>query len=313
VRAEQIDALPPRPLKSNSYFAGVIVGGTKVICAIAKGPNDIVSQTRISTTLPKETIKKVVEYINQSNIDYGISGIGITSFGPLNIDPESDRYGYIGGTPKPHWSNVDLLGPFKKFKVPIAIDHDISAAAFSEYYWNPENWKLDPLVFCNIGTGIDTGIIINGKILHGLLFSEGGHSFIPHDIQIDPFPGACPFHGDCFEGLASGSAIEKRFGMRAESIQDNDPFWVIEANYIAFALSNMILNISPKRIILGGGVMSREFLFPLIRQKILQRLNDYLVAPEILEKIDGYLVPSFFGETSGILGAIALAKNAAAQ
>ncbi len=169
---------------------------------------------------------------------------------------------------------------------------------------------LDPSLYLTIGTGIGGGYIKDGKPLIGMLHLEMGHIRLPHDLKRDPFPGACPFHGDCFEGLASGPAIEKQFGARGETIRDDDPFWNIEADYIASALSTYILTLSPKRIILGGGIMQHAYLFPLVRRKVLELLNGYVESESLLKKIDEYIVPPFLGSQSGSLGAIALAQGA---
>ncbi|RPI90281.1 MAG: ROK family protein, partial [Chloroflexi bacterium] len=147
----------------------------------------------------------------------------------------------------------------------------------------------------------------DGKSLIGLLHPEMGHILIPHDRERDPFLGNCPFHEDCFEGLASGPAIEKRVGRAGAILPENDPFWNIEAEYIALALMNYILILSPKKIILGGGVTQREFLFPRVRRRVSELLNGYVASKSILENIDSYIRPPGLGNQSGSLGAIALA------
>jgi fructokinase len=162
-------------------------------------------------------------------------------------------------------------------------------------------------VYFTIGTGIGAGILINGKVVHGLTHPEAGHVPIPHDLQKDPFPGVCPFHGDCFEGLANGPAITKRWGQPAQSLPGNHPAWELEATYIAFALTETIYLISPQRIVLGGGVMEQSQLFPLIQQKVRKNLNRYITSPVIKGSMDGYIVPPGLGKRSGILGAMAMA------
>ena len=186
---------------------------------------------------------------------------------------------------------------------------DVNAAAFGEFALVPENQALESLVYFTIGTGIGAGIIIHGKVVHGLTHPEAGHMRLPHDLQKDPFPGVCLFHGECFEGLANGSAITKRWGQPAESLPENHPAWELEANYIAHALTNVICLLSPQRIVLGGGVMQQLHLFPLIRQKVREDLNDYIPSPVIKGTMNTYIVPPGLGKRSGILGAMALAKN----
>ncbi len=183
---------------------------------------------------------------------------------------------------------------------------DVNTAALGEYLWGVSK-GCDPSLYLTIGTGIGGGYIVNGRPLIGLLNLEMGHLRIPHDRALDPFPGICPFHGDCFEGLANGPAIEKRLGTAGALVPENDPFWNIEADYIASALMNYILTLSPKKIVLGGGVMQRDFLFPKVRQRIRELLNGYVVSKSLMENIDDYIVPPGLGNQAGSLGAIALA------
>jgi fructokinase len=190
----------------------------------------------------------------------------------------------------------------------VAFDTDVNAAALGEFQWGASR-GLDPSLYLTVGTGIGGGLIKDGKPMNGLLHPEMGHIRIPHDLVADPFPGSCPYHGDCFEGLANGPAIQKRFGQRGETIPDDDPFWKIEAGYIALALHNLILTLTPRRIILGGGILQRSFLFPLIRQKVIALLNGYVQHTALLQHIDDYIVPPALGGQSGVMGAIALAAT----
>lgn len=196
----------------------------------------------------------------------------------------------------------------QELQIKVTIDTDVNAAALGEFRWGASQ-GFNPSLYVTIGTGIGGGYIKDGKSLLGLLHPEMGHVRIPHDLKRDPFPGSCPFHGDCFEGLSSGPAIEKRFDVRPETISDDDPFWEIEAGYIASALANYTLILSPKKIILGGGIMQRTFLFPMIRQMVLELLNGYVQHKTLLEDIDEYIVPPKLGSQSGVLGALALAQQ----
>jgi fructokinase len=199
---------------------------------------------------------------------------------------------------------------YRSLGIPIVFDLDVNAAAFGEYYWNPENRTRNPLVYFTIGTGIGGGIVVDGRLVHGLLHPEAGHVLIPHDWQRDPYPGGCPYHGDCFEGLASGPAMQQRWGQPAETLPADHPAWDLEATYIALAMSNVIYTLSPKRIVLGGGVMQHEGLFPMVWDRVRQYLNGYIRSPGILERIDDTIVHPSLGHRSGILGAIALARLA---
>jgi fructokinase len=295
-------------MSEQQLYGGIEGGGTKFVCIVGSGPENIIEQTRIETTTPDETFQKAIQFFKPYTDQEKIKSIGIGSFGPLDLNPDSPTYGFITSTPKPGWSNTDVLGTIQReLKVKATIDTDVNAAALGEFRWGASP-GLDPLLYLTIGTGIGGGYIKDGKTLVGLHHPEMGHIRIPHDLKRDPFSGGCPFHGDCFEGLASGPAIEKRFGARGETISDHDPFWDIEADYIGSALSNFILILSPKRIILGGGIMGRAFLFPLIRRKVLETLNGYVESESLLKEIDEYIVPPALGNQSGSLGAIALAQ-----
>lgn len=290
-------------------YGGIEAGGTKVICVVGSSPENIVAQTRIQTTTPDETFQKIVLFFQPFTTARTIKSVGIGCFGPLDLNPESPTYGHIASTPKMRWRNTDVLGTLQRLlKVKAAINTDVNAAALGEFHWGASR-GVDPSLYLTIGTGIGGGYIKDGKPLHGLLHPEMGHIRIPHDLKRDPFPGACPFHDDCFEGLASGPAIEKRFGVRGEAIPDDDHFWEIEADYIAHALVNYILTLFPKRIVLGGGIMERAFLFPIIRSRVLALLNGYVEHDGLVKNIDEYIVPPALGSQSGSLGAIALAMN----
>lgn len=287
-------------------YGGMEGGGTKFVCAVGTGPDNIIDEIRFPTTTPLETLEQAVAFFKK----YNLAAIGLAPFGPLDLNPASPGYGSITATPKPGWSNADILGPIRRqFDVPMTFDLDVNAAAFGEFSWVPENQGLKSLVYFTIGTGIGAGVIINGKVVHGLTHPEAGHVRLPHDLQSDPFPGACPFHGDCFEGLANGPAISKRWGQPAESLPANHPAWDLEANYIAFALTDIICLLSPQRIVLGGGVMEQPQLFPLVRQKVRENLNGYIPSPVITGTMKEYIVSPGLGKRSGILGAMAMAKN----
>lgn len=288
-------------------FGGIEAGGTKFVCAVGDGPQNIVDEIRFPTTTPDETIRQVCDFfaphINQ------LHGIGLGSFGPVDMDPASPTYGFITTTPKPHWGNTNILGMLReKINPPISIDLDVAIAGLGEAKWGVSR-GLGHSLYLTIGTGIGGGYIIDGKPLRGLVSPEMGHIRIPHDRELDPFEGACAFHGDCFEGLASGPAIQKRLGQRAETLSDDHPFWEIEAGYIANALVNYILTLAPQMIIIGGGVMSNELVFTKVREKVQALLNSYLTNELLQHNIDQYIVRPQLGNRSGVLGGIALAME----
>jgi fructokinase len=268
----------------------------------------VVSETRIPTTQPHETIGKAIDFFAPYSQSGQLATVGIASFGPVDLNPDSPTYGYITTTPKPGWEHVDLQGGIQRgLNVPVTLDTDVNAAAFGEQYWTPENRSLDPFLYMTIGTGIGVGVIINGSPLHGLIHAEAGHFALPHDWQRDPFPGVCPFHGDCLEGLASGLSMNKRWGQKPEALPDSHPAWDLEAEYIALALVNLIYAYSPRRIVLGGGVSQHPGLHDALRRKVQHHLNGYINSSMILQKIDEYIVPPTLGKRSGVLGAIAMA------
>lgn len=296
---------------SVKLFGGIEGGGTKFNCIVATSPDDIRREERFPTTTPNETLDKAIRFFKQAEADFGkLSALGIACFGPLDPKPASPTFGFILPTTKPNWSNVNVLGKIKSaFDIPIAFDTDTNGAAFGEWKWGAAQ-GLDTFIYLTIGTGIGGGALVNGKLLHGLLHPEMGHIRIPHDKSRDPFEGICPFHKDCFEGLASGPAIEKRWGQKGETLPPEHPAWDLEAHYIALALANFILTISPQRIIIGGGVSGQKFIFPMIRVKVKEILNKYVQSSAVGENIDAYIVPPALGIRSGVLGAIALAQTA---
>jgi fructokinase len=293
-------------------FAGIEAGGTKWICMIAANPEDIRAITRLPTTQPAETIGEAIAFIHRQIQQQGkLKGAGIGSFGPLDLDIDSPTYGYLTTTPKPGWANTDLMSPIQEaLELPLGFDTDVNAAALGEARWGAAQ-GLSDFVYLTIGTGIGGGGMVNGGLMHGLVHPEMGHLRIPHDWEADPFPGICPYHGDCLEGLATGPALEARWGQKGETLPRDHPAWQMEAHYLALGLVNLICTLSPQRIIIGGGVMDQDQLFPMIRVKVQELLSDYISAREILEHIDHYIVPPKMGSQAGVLGAIALAQQAA--
>ena len=296
-------------MTNEKLYGGIEAGGTKFVCCVASGPGHIVEEVRFPTTTPDETLRKTVQFFEPYAAAGKIKTIGVGCFGPLDLDRRSPTYGFITATPKPHWSNADVRGTLQRsLKVNVAFDMDVNAAAVGESIWGASR-GCDPSLYLTIGTGVGGGYLIQGKPLVGMLNLEMGHLRIPHNRELDPYDGKCPFHGDCFEGLASGPAIEKRLRKSGATVPESDPFWDIEAGYIASALVNYILTLSPKKIILGGGVMQREFLFPKVRRRVQELLNGYVASRSVLEQIDDYIVPPSLGNQSGSMGSIALAMQ----
>lgn len=292
-------------------YGGIEAGGTKFICVIGNGSGAIRAETRFPTTNPEDTLGQAVRFFEdyQNNTGERIQAIGISSFGPIDLNPGSPTFGFITQTPKPGWSNTDVVGTIRKLGVEVYFDTDTNGAAIGEHKWGAAQ-GFDNFLYFTIGTGIGGGGIFNGKPLHGLVHPEMGHIPLPHDMISDPFPGSCPFHGDCFEGLASGPAIEARWKTRGETLANDHPAWALEAHYIAVAMQGFICSFSPTRIILGGGVMNQPQLFPLIRSEVKELLNGYVQSPVILEAIGTFIVPPGLGSRAGVMGALALAMCA---
>ncbi len=300
-------------MPSHALHGAIEAGGTKFVCIVARDPSSILHRQTIATTNPEDTLPRVVGFFAPFVEAGQIRNLGLGCFGPVDLDPRSPTYGSITSTPKPGWQNTNIPARLREdLHIPVVVETDVNAAALGESTLGAGR-GLTSLLYLTIGTGIGGGLILHGRPLHGLTHPEMGHIYVPHDRSADPFPGSCPFHGDCLEGLASGPALERRLGIRAESLPDDHPFWQVEAEYLAAALSAYILVLSPSRIVLGGGIMRRKFLFAAIRQRVRERLNRYIRRPELLEHLDQYVVPPELGEDSGVFGALVLSRETAAK
>lgn len=284
------------------HYGALEAGGTKMVCAIGTRDGEIIDKITIPTNTPSDTIPYIINYFK----DKQILALGIGSFGPVDLNKNSSTYGHILSTPKLDWANYNLLGTLKDaLNIPIALDTDVNAAALGEATFGSTK-GLNTSLYITIGTGIGVGVYLNNSLHHGMLHPEAGHILLsraPHDI----YKSSCPFHTDCFEGLASGSAMKARYQVNPYEIKENDEVWDLEAYYIAQALVNYTLMFSPHRIVLGGGIMHQKHLFPLIRSKFLALLNSYISTKE-LKDIDNFIVPPALGDNQGIIGCIQLAK-----
>lgn len=292
---------------TDKIFGGIEAGGTKFVCAVGTAPDDLI-KTQFSTTNPDETLGKAINFFKEQARQKPLNAIGIASFGPLDLDKNSPKYGYITSTPKDSWSNIDIVKKIQsQIEIPVAIGTDVNGAALGEHIWG-EARGLDTFIYLTVGTGIGGGGIINGKLMHGLLHPEMGHIRIPHDWRRDPYVGCCAYHGDCLEGLACGKAIELRWGKSPEKIPINHPAWELEASYLALAIHNFICTISPQIIIVGGGLMKNPGLMPAVRHKVALNLNKYVLSDAITSEIDHYIVPPALGDLAGVIGALEMAK-----
>jgi len=297
-------------MPNSELFGAVEAGGTKTLCALAGGPNDILVRTRIPTTTPDEVFGELRRFFQDAAEQHGNpASVGIATFGPVDIrDPKSPGYGAIMKTPKSGWEGANWCEAMNAIfsELSVVVETDVNAAALAEIRWGAAK-GMEDVVYFTIGTGIGAGIIVNGKPAHGLLHPEVGHIRIPREAEeIARFEGVCPFHGDCLEGIASGPAMEARWGVPAEELPADHDAWNVEADAIAWACVNIICTVSPARIIIGGGVSQQDSFFPLLRKKVVARLNGYLDVEDIVAKIDQFIVPPVLGQDAGLLGALAL-------
>lgn len=290
-------------------FGGIEAGGTKFVCGIGTAPDNI-RTAQFPTSTPEITVASVIDFF-KSEAGRPLDAVGIGSFGPLDLDPFSPTYGHITSTPKVGWENYNLAGRVEEaLGVPAALDTDVNAALLGEARWGAAR-GLSDAVYLTVGTGIGGGALVGSRILHGLMHPEIGHLRIPHDLSRDPFPGACSYHGDCLEGLAAGPAIQARWRAPAATLAAHHPAWELEADYLALALVNLTVTLSPQRILLGGGVMQQVHVFPLIRREFARLMNNYVRRREVTDDLDEYIQPPQLGGSAGVLGTLVLAEQAA--
>ncbi len=281
-------------------YGGLEAGGTKMICALGYADGTIIDRKSFATTAPDETIPKVIEYFK----DKDICALGIGSFGPVDVDPDSDTYGTILDSPKLPWQHYPIKKVLEEaLDVPIKIDSDVNGSCLGEMTFGCAK-DLDNVGYVTVGTGIGAGMAVNGQLVHGMGHPEFGHILVSK-LPGDDYEGKCPFHPTCFESLASGPAIEGRWGKKAEELTGRTEVWEMEADYIAQGLMAMVLTISPRKIILGGGVMHQTQLFPIIREKLAQKLAGYIHTKE-LNDLEEYVVPASLSDDQGIMGAVQL-------
>lgn len=275
-----------------------------MVCAVGDEKGQIFDQISIPTKTPEETVPLMVEYFKKAEVE----ALGIGCFGPIDPDPKSPSYGYITSTPKLAWRNYNIVGAFQEaLQCPVGFDTDVNGSVLGEVAFGQARGK-SCVVYITIGTGIGAGIYIEGKLLHGMLHPEAGHVLI-RKRENDTYQGKCPYHKQCLEGLASGPAIEERWGRKAIELRDKQEVWDLEAYYIAQALTGYVLTLSPEMIILGGGVMHQSQLFPMIRSYVTQMLGGYIETAE-LKDMDHYIVPASLKDDQGIMGALELARRA---
>lgn len=282
-------------------FGSIEAGGTKFICAVGDEDYRVKDQVSIPTKTPEETLGKVVEYFKQHDVE----AIGIASFGPIEIRKSSPKYGYITKTPKPGWQDTDVVGVIKEaFNVPISWTTDVNGSAYGEYIMSTlSNEKIESLVYYTVGTGVGGGAVIDGEFLGGMGHTEMGHTYLrrhPEDLE---FPGSCPFHGDCLEGLVAGPTFEARLGIKGENVPRTDPVFDVLAYYLAQAVIQVTLIVRPEKVVFGGSVVDEDLLVK-VRQQFKELFDDYVELPPLEKYITRPLIAN---NGSATLGNFALA------
>lgn len=281
-------------------------GGTKFLCAVGHGPDDVVDRIRIHTSTPDETLARVVEFLRP----HAPSAVGVGMFGPLELRRSDPRYGSTLATPKPHWNDVPVRARLAEaLGCEVFLDLDVNAAALAEARWGAAR-GADPAVYVTVGTGIGGGAVVHGKPLHGLMHPEMGHVPVPRlplaNGELDPMPCACPFHAWCLEGVAAGGALRRRLGRDPASVPADDPVWDLTARYLAHGMAAVTMVLSPERLVLGGGVMEHAGLRDRVREHLRTVLGGYVARPELGDQMEGWLVAPALADP-GLAGAFALA------
>ncbi len=285
-------------------YGALEAGGTKMVCAIGDENGHIKEMKTFPTTTPEETMPLLIGFFQQ----YPIEALGIGCFGPIDLNKMSPTYGYITSTPKLAWQNFDICGVFRdKFNIPIGFDTDVNGSCLGEMTYGAAK-GLHSVAYITVGTGVGVGICVDGVLLHGMMHGEAGHMLVKKHPS-DTFLGACPFHGDCIEGMCAGGSIEKRYGIKSYLLKDTDIVWSYTGYYIAQLIVNLILTVSPQRVLLGGGVMKQKQLFPIIREQVPQILNRYVKTKE-LDDMNQYIVEPECKDQQGVLGALLLGYEA---
>lgn len=300
---------PDRASPSDVCFGAIEAGGSKFVCAIGTPEGALLVERRIETRDPQSTLNEVCQFFAEAASGHGrLAALGVGAFGPLELRVDSPTFGYITTTPKPLWSGTDLVGTLRRgVGCPVFLDTDVNAAALGEARWGAAQ-GLSCLAYMTVGTGVGVGVLTQGRPVHGLTHLEIGHTFVRRHPNDSAFAGACPYHADCLEGLASGTAIQARTGHSLATLPATDPMWEIEADYLGQLCALLVLCHSPYRIVIGGGVLHPR-LYPRIQERMAHWLGGYIALKELAE--ERYIVAPGLGNASGVKGALVLALEGA--
>lgn len=280
-------------------------GGTKMVMGVLDGDGQILKQASCATRLPEETMADVLAFFKGDRLD----AMGIASFGPVDLQKQSPTYGHITHTPKLSWRGFPLLQTIRDaLGVPCGMDTDVNGAVLAEATMGAAKGQKNAVYF-TVGTGIGGGLLSEARLVHGLIHPEWGHTVVARHPEDPLTRGTCPSHTNCVEGYATGPAMQKRWAVPAQELPDDHRGWALEAWYLAQLCQNAMMAVSPERIMLGGGVMRHEALFPLVRAAVKELVGGYLISP-VIDDLDTYIVPPALAPNSGLIGGALLAKAA---
>ena len=289
-------------------LGAIEAGGTKIVCAVGSGPGEVLACQTLPTTHPSANFQQVQAFFDKAQADHDrIDAIGVAAFGPVDVDPGSPTYGTVLRTPKAGWVGADWIEALRRFRCPVAVDTDVNGAALGEWT-RGAGQNCRTLAYVTVGTGIGAGVLHNGRSLFGAGHYEMGHIYPPHDYEADPFPGRCPFHRDCLEGLANGPSVIDRWGLPLTELPAGHPAFGLEAGYLAHLAATIVLTHMPDRIVFGGGVMKAPGLIDRLRKATRPLLAGYISAAPVSGDLSDYIVPPALGDRAGITGALAMAE-----
>jgi fructokinase len=293
---------------STPLYGGIEAGGTKFACGVGPSPGEWLEEVRIPTTSPDKTLPAVLEFFEAAQRRVGaVTSFGVASFGPIDLNPASATFGRLLPTPKPGWTGADLPGALRqRFERPVRVDTDVNAAALAEQTLGA-GAGLRSVAYVTVGTGIGGGVVIDGRTVTGLMHPEMGHIRVLRHAMDPHFPGVCPFHGDCLEGLANGPAIVARWGKTLSELGPSHMANTVIADYLGQLAANIALMISCQRVVFGGGVALDSMLLPRIRHAASRMLNGYI--PQLADEaaMEAFIAPAALGAKAGLSGAMLLA------